>query len=62
MKNDYMQIKVRGEHDRRSQALMRKKQKNLAFWQRVSLFYNPIIALTFVFIYWIVGLKHAGAI
>ena len=40
----------------------RQKTKGLNFLQRVSLIYNPLIALTFVSLYWIIGLNHAGLI
>ena len=39
-----------------------KRSQKLKFWQRVSLVYNPLLALTFAFVYWLVGLKHAGVI
>ena len=39
-----------------------KRAKKLAFLKRVSIVYNPIIALSFVAFYWIVGLKHAELI
>ena len=40
----------------------RQKAKRLNFLQRVSLVYNPLIALLFVSVYWITGLNHAGLI
>ena len=40
----------------------RLKNKKLDFWKKVSLVYNPIIFITFVMVYWLVGLKHAEAI
>ena len=40
----------------------RSKNKKLDFWKKVSLVYNPIIFITFVMVYWLVGLKHAEAI
>ena len=39
-----------------------KRSKKLAFWMKVSMVYNPIFALTFVVVYWIIGLRHAGTI
>ena len=49
------------ELDDQAEDLMNKKKaEKLKFWRKVSLVYNPVIALTFVAIYWIAGLKHAG--
>ena len=42
--------------------MSRKKSLKLKFWQRVSLVYNPLLALTFASVYWFVGLKHAEVI
>ena len=42
--------------------MSRKKAQNLKFWQKVSLVYNPIFALSFASVYWLVGLKHAEVI
>ena len=36
-----------------------KKAKKLAFWRKVSLVYLPIIALTFVAVFWVLGLRNA---
>ena len=38
------------------------KSKSLQFWRKVSLVYLPLLALTFVFIFWVVGLKQAELI
>ena len=40
----------------------RQQMKRLNFLQRVSLIYNPLIALLFVSLYWAIGLSHAGII
>ena len=40
----------------------RQKIKRLHFLRRVSLIYNPLIALLFVSLYWAIGLHHAGII
>ena len=40
----------------------RQQTKRLNFLQRVSLIYNPLIALLFVSLYWAIGLHHAGII
>ena len=42
--------------------MSQKKAKKLAFWKRVSLVYNPIIALGCFVIYWTMGLRHANII
>ena len=42
--------------------MSRRKAQKLKFWQKVSLVYNPIFALTFASVYWLVGLKHAEVI
>ena len=40
----------------------RKRKTKLEFWKRVSTTYAPIFVLTFMTIYWIAGLKHAGVL
>ena len=40
----------------------RQKARRLNFLHRVSLIYNPLMALLFVSVYWITGLNHAGII
>ena len=39
-----------------------ERKKRLAFMRRVSLVYNPIMAVVFVFVYWVMGLRHADII
>ena len=39
-----------------------KRSKNLEFWRKISLAYLPLLALSFVSIYWLVGLRHAEGI
>ena len=39
-----------------------EKKKRLAFMRRVSLVYNPIMAVVFVVVYWFMGLRHADII
>ena len=39
-----------------------KRSKKLEFWRKVSLLYLPFLALSFVLIYWILGLRHAELI
>ena len=46
-------------YDKIKSEMSRKRSNRLAFWKKVSLVYNPIIALSFVAVYWIAGLKHA---
>ena len=40
----------------------KERSKKLMFWKKVSLIYNPIMFLSFVTVYWLVGLKHADVI
>ena len=39
-----------------------ERMKNLAKLRRINLIYLPLMALTFVFIFWAVGLKNAELI
>ena len=55
--DDDHEILSRVEMDKR-----RQQTKRLYFLQRVSLIYNPLIALLFVSLYWAIGLHHAGII
>ena len=36
-----------------------QQTRKLAFWKKVSLTYIPTCALTFVVMYWFLGLRHA---
>ena len=47
------------EAQRQKQAMIELTMRKKAFCRRMSHVYNPIAALTFVAIYWIVGLKNA---
>ena len=38
--------------------MVERKSKKMAFLKKILLTYNPIMTLTFVIIYWVVGLKH----
>ena len=40
----------------------KSRNKKLVFWTKISLVYNPIMFLSFVVVYWLVGLRHAEAI
>ena len=42
--------------------LAKSRNRKLAFWKKVSSVYNPIMFLSFVTVYWMVGLRHAEAI
>ena len=55
--DDEPEILTRSEMEMR-----RQKAKRLNFLKRVSLIYNPLIALLFVSLYWTVGLNHAEMI
>ena len=43
-------------------SVKKSRNKKLVFWNKISLVYNPIMFLTFVVVYWVVGLRHAEAI
>ena len=59
MKNNEDVLKKLAEEDRKKQARVQKKKDRIVFCHKMSLVYNPIAALTFVGIYWAVGLKNA---
>ena len=42
--------------------IQRTKLRKLVFWRKVALVYNPVMAVLFVTVYWIIGLKHADII
>ena len=45
------------------EAKMRNARRaRLSLMQRVSLVYNPIMAVVFVVVYWVMGLRHAEII
>ena len=59
--NEAVERRAQKEFYEQAEEQMRKKtMEKLDFWRRVSLVYNPVIAVTFVTIYWIAGLMHAG--
>ena len=39
-----------------------KMKRRLAFWRKVTFVYNPLMAIIFVSLYWVIGLKHAEII
>ena len=39
-----------------------KQSRKLEFWRKVSLVYLPLLALGFVSVFWIAGLRHAEVI
>ena len=47
------------EEQQRKQAELELTMRKKAFCRRMSHVYNPIAALSFVAVYWIVGLKNA---
>ena len=47
-------------YDKIKSEMGEKRMKRLEFWQRVSLVYLPVMAVLFVALYWLVGLKNAG--
>ena len=40
----------------------RQRKMKLEFWKRVSTKYAPTFVLTFMTVYWIARLKHAGVL
>ena len=49
-------------YDEVEKKMTSKSAKKLEFWRTFSLVYLPLLALSFVFIFWVVGLKHAEVI
>ena len=49
-------------YDKIEQDMGEQRSKKLAFWKKVSLTYIPYSALTFVVVYWFVGLRHSEII
>ena len=47
------------KEQKKRQAEKERKVRVKAFCHRVSLVYNPSLALTFVGVYWYIGLKNA---
>ena len=47
-------------YDKIEQEMSKKLTKRLKFWQKVSLVYMPVFALTFASVFWLAGLQHAG--
>ena len=47
------------DEEKKKKAKIQQKISRKAFCHKMSLVYNPIAALTFVGIYWAVGLKNA---
>ena len=43
-------------------SLAKSRNKKVSFWKKISLVYNPIMFLSFVTVYWMVGLRHAEVI
>ena len=52
-------VRKLAEQEKEQNARMEKNIKRKSFCHKISLVYNPIAALTFVGIYWAVGLKNA---
>ena len=51
LKNHYEKLKVEKKQ--------MKNTKRLQFCHKFALYYSPIMALVFVTVYWILGLRHA---
>ena len=47
------------EKEKKQRRRMERNIKRKSFCHKISLVYNPIAALSFVAIYWAVGLKNA---
>ena len=59
--NEAVERKAQKEfYEQAEENMSKKKADRLKFWRKVSRVYNPVIALTFVALYWIAGLRHAG--
>ena len=41
---------------------IRKREKRLQFWRRVSILHSPVFVLAFMVVYWVAGLIHADII
>ena len=61
--NEEEELKAQKKYYANIEAKMKtKKRKRLAFMRKVSLVYNPIMAVVFVVVYWFMGLRHADII
>ena len=52
----------RAFYDRIEADMSQRNIEKLKFWYRVNTRYAPIGVLTFMSVYWIAGLIHAGAL
>ena len=61
--NEKEELRAQKEFYDTIQAKMGEKRKQkLEFWRKMSLVYLPAMALIFVCLYWLIGLKSAGVI
>ena len=61
--NEEEELKAQNKYYANIKAKMKtEKKKRLALMRRVSLVYNPIMAVVFVVVYWVMGLRHADII
>ena len=52
----------RGFYNKVENELSNKRMKKLEFWKKTSTTFAPFAVLTFMTIYWMAGLKHAGVL
>ena len=58
--NEAVERKAQKEfYEQTEENMSKKKADKLKFLRKLSLVYNPVIALTFVAVYWVAGLMHA---
>ena len=61
--NEKEELKAQKEfYDKIHKQMGEKRKKKLEFWRRTSLVYLPVMALIFVCLYWLIGLKSAGVL
>ena len=61
--NEEEELKAQKQYYASIEAKMKtERRKRLNLMQRVSLVYNPLMAVVFVVVYWVMGLRHADII
>merc|ERR1711990_789236 len=60
--NEQVQLKALKTFYERADQKRDKHMKRLERCQKFTLVYNPLLALTFVGVYWIIGLYHAYSV
>ena len=54
-----LELQKIAKEEKERQAEKERKIRIKGFCQRMSLVYNPSLALTFVAVYWVIGLRNA---